>query len=275
MAFFTAQKNIILASNSPRRKNFLRELGIDFFSPLEFISLHQDEKNQTIPRKTRQENNHIGVLAKDDVEARPSELELPRQYVKRMAIQKMCELFDSFKVNNKPATAQDILMEQGRLIESLWQEETIALEQYVLQLDYLENCPKDLGKSIAISADTIVAFNDKILGKPLDKNHALRMLSSLAGQWHEVLTSVCVMDFAQNSLYCFTDKAKVHFAPWENEVLQKYIETNDPMDKAGSYGIQGIGIFLSDHIEGSWDTVAGLPVAKLLKLLFYCKALKI
>ena len=82
-------------------------------------------------------------------------------------------------------------------------------------------------------------------------------------------------DVGVSCLYSFTDIAHVHFAPWSTQLLESYVRSGDPMDKAGAYGIQGVGMFLSDGIQGSWDTVAGLPVAKLLELLLHCEAIQI
>ena len=120
-----------------------------------------------------------------------------------------------------------------------------------------------------LSADTIVILRDEegasILGKPRDRNDAVAMLSRLSGRTHEVVTSCCLaMD---NHVECFEDMTKVTFAPWPLPVLEAYADSGDPLDKAGSYGIQDGGAFLVSAIEGSWSTVVGLPLNIVLDRL--------
>ncbi len=264
---FLAKKKIILASNSPRRRNFLTELGIKFSLLDDFMveqqGFKEDFKQSNNPDLQK---NSMGVLAKDDQEDRPLGQELPLQYVQRMAIKKNCDALGHLGVSLQNSNAQEILLNPAELIQVPWHD---VVYKYSVEFH------SESLNAICISADTIVALGNEILGKPLDETKALEMLTKLSGRSHEVLTSVSLFDFQNASLYCFTDRAKVHFAPWPLEVLQSYVKTEDPMDKAGAYGIQGIGIFLSDHIDGSWDTVAGLPIAKLLKLLFLCDAIQV
>ncbi len=259
---FITKKKIILASNSPRRQNFLKDIGIKY-------SLLNDFKNS---KSDQIKNSDIGVLAKDDFEARPFDFELPQDYVERMAIYKMFEAIQSgqnLNIINKINELSEIsCIDKNELNLSF------HLKKYNLLIEQ-DKYNQDFSETLWITADTIVALDNKILGKPYDQEDALKMLQSLAGREHTVLTSVCVFNFENFILYNFTDKAKVHFVSWPEKLLKAYIKTNDPMDKAGSYGIQGLGIFLSDHIQGSWDTVAGLPLAKLLELLFYCEAITV
>lgn len=120
-----------------------------------------------------------------------------------------------------------------------------------------------------LSADTIVILRDEtgasILGKPRDKAEALAMLSRLSGRTHEVVTSCCLaMD---SHVECFDDMTEVTFAPWPRSVLEAYVESGDPLDKAGAYGIQGKGAFLVSRVSGSWSTVVGLPLNLVLERL--------
>lgn len=126
-----------------------------------------------------------------------------------------------------------------------------------------------IDRPAVLSADTIVILRDEegasILGKPRDRNDAVAMLSRLSGRTHEVVTSCCLaMD---NHVECFDDMTKVTFAPWPLPVLEAYADSGDPLDKAGSYGIQDGGAFLVSAIEGSWSTVVGLPLNIVLDRL--------
>lgn len=128
-----------------------------------------------------------------------------------------------------------------------------------------------------LSADTIVILRDasgaSILGKPRDKQEALSMLSRLSGRTHEVVTSCCLaMDHHAD---CFDDMTKVTFAPWPRSVLEAYVESGDPLDKAGAYGIQGKGAFLVSRVSGSWSTVVGLPLNLVLERLLAAGVLRL
>lgn len=118
-----------------------------------------------------------------------------------------------------------------------------------------------------ISADTIVVQHGRILGKPLDSTHALHMLSTLAGEWHEVITGFCVLHARKKINECRTVTTRVHMLPATHDMLRAYVATQEPMDKAGAYGIQGAGAFLVDRICGSYTNVVGLPLPEVLQLL--------
>ena len=120
-----------------------------------------------------------------------------------------------------------------------------------------------------LSADTIVILRDgpeaSILGKPRDRDDAVAMLSRLSGRTHEVVTSCCLA--VDHHADCFDDMTEVTFAPWSRPVLEAYADSGDPLDKAGSYGIQDGGAFLVSSLKGSWSTVVGLPLDMVLKHL--------
>ncbi|MCI5901116.1 MAG: Maf family protein [Blautia sp.] len=117
-----------------------------------------------------------------------------------------------------------------------------------------------------IGADTIVVYRDEILGKPADEQDAFETLMKLQDQTHQVYTGVCVLqkkqqDWERLSFAACTD---VTFYPVTEEEIRAYIRTKEPMDKAGSYGIQGgFGIYVKE-IRGEYSNVVGLPVARLL-----------
>lgn len=122
-------------------------------------------------------------------------------------------------------------------------------------------------EAVVIGSDTIVYFEGKVLGKPADESEAFRMLSALSGNTHSVFTGVTLMDTASGKEETFFEETKVTFYEVEEEEIRAYIETGDPMDKAGSYGVQGRGAFLVKRIEGDYFTVVGLPVAHLIRVL--------
>lgn len=120
--------------------------------------------------------------------------------------------------------------------------------------------------TIIITADTIVAINGSILGKPKNKIEARQMLQQLSGNSHKVISSVCLK--SKNNLVSFAETTQVFFKALTSEEIDFYIEEYKPFDKAGSYGIQEwIGMIGITKIEGSFYNVMGLPTQKLyLKL---------
>lgn len=121
--------------------------------------------------------------------------------------------------------------------------------------------------ALVIGADTIVVLEGTILTKPKDAEDAKRMLKLLSGKWHSVLSGVTVMHTKTAKSETFYVETKVHFVDLTEEEILNYIETKEPLDKAGSYGIQGKGSMFIDKIEGDYFNVVGLPVCKLAKVL--------
>jgi len=118
---------------------------------------------------------------------------------------------------------------------------------------------------IVITADTMVFLDDQRLGKPADEADALRMLTALQGRCHTVCTGVTVRRGAESLTECETTEVRFRTAT-ENE-LRGYIATGEPMDKAGAYGIQGLGSLLVEGIHGDYFNVMGLPVLRLSRML--------
>lgn len=178
-----AHKKIILASNSPRRKEFLLQLGLVF---------------DTKPADTD--------------ESYPAAF-LGSQITDHIALQKAMAL----EINDN-----DLL----------------------------------------IASDTIVWHQNKAVGKPVDFNEAVDILTSLAGQTHEVISSVCIRDQAKTTV--FNDTTKVTFKSLSTEEIIYYVTHYKPYDKAGAYGIQEwIGLIGIEKIEGSYTNVVGMPMEKL------------
>ncbi len=118
--------------------------------------------------------------------------------------------------------------------------------------------------SWVLAADTAVVINKTILGKPKNNEEAAIMLTKLAGHRHEVWTGFCLLNHQRNIFVCHAVCTEVRFAGWPPEICQAYAATNEPLDKAGAYGIQGIGGFMIQEIYGSYSNVVGLPMAEVL-----------
>ena len=120
-----------------------------------------------------------------------------------------------------------------------------------------------------IGCDTIVSINNKILGKPKDKNEALDMLLELNNNMHTVFTGLTVIGFSNSSYFEETicSSSNVYFSDFSKNELLSYVNTLEPMDKAGAYGIQGKGCFLVSKIDGDFYSIMGLPINKLYNLL--------
>lgn len=118
---------------------------------------------------------------------------------------------------------------------------------------------------IVIAADTVVALDGEILGKPKDDEDAFRMLRALSGREHEVYTGVCVI--RGDRCDSFYEKTKVFFRDMTDDIIKAYIETGEPRDKAGAYAIQGKCAAYITRIEGDYLNVVGLPLSRLCQLL--------
>jgi len=119
--------------------------------------------------------------------------------------------------------------------------------------------------SIVIGADTIVVLNDSIMGKPKDEIDAFNMLDNLQNKTHTVYTGVCVYINQNNEVkkLLFSEATNVTMYPMSKEQIYDYIATKEPMDKAGAYGIQGKSAIYIKKIDGDYNAVVGLPVARL------------
>lgn len=164
----------------------------------------------------------------------------------------------------------------------------LGLEFDVIIKDYNETFPENLGgeeiaryvahekagsfkpgiseNEIVITADTIVWCNNKVLGKPLNSEDAIRILKEISGNTHEVITGVCLLSSFKEKT--FSVSTKVTFDTLSYEEMNFYVDKYKPYDKAGAYGIQEwIGIAACSNIEGSYFNVVGLPVQRLYKEL--------
>jgi len=127
------------------------------------------------------------------------------------------------------------------------------------------SCAKLFPDKIVIGCDTIVIHDDEMMGKPQNREDAFRMLRKLSGEVHSVLTGVSLYYNTQTTV--FTTETRVEFYMLSDEEINAYLDTGEPFDKAGAYGIQGKGSLLVRAIEGDYFNVVGLPVASLSRNL--------
>lgn len=179
--------DVILASGSPRRKDFIHNLGLTF------------------------------KVVKPNTDETPLPNEKPDDYVKRMAVTKAHYVAASY---------------EGQLV---------------------------------LAADTIVVCDDQILGKPVDRKDAKRILSMLSGRTHEVMTAVCITKGKKESL--IFESTKVTFAKLSKKLINTYVESGECDDKSGAYAVQGIGAMFIQKVEGSVSSVVGLPVCQVREAL--------
>lgn len=152
------------------------------------------------------------------------------------------------------------------VIPSAFDEESINVQDfnvlpyelsYYKAMDILKSHPNDT----IIGSDTIVVINNEVLGKPHNKQQAIEMLQKLSNKTHEVITGVCILK--GNQVIRFTSITQVTFTYLSPEEIQAYVDTNEPMDKAGAYAIQGLGGKYISKIDGDFYTVMGLPLYRV------------
>lgn len=116
-----------------------------------------------------------------------------------------------------------------------------------------------------LGADTLVVYGGRILGKPKDEKDAVRMLSMLSGQVHQVYTGVCFQyaGRGETRMHVFCERTDVEMYPISEAEVTEYVKTGEPMDKAGAYGIQGRAAVFVRRIDGGYDNVVGLPLARV------------
>lgn len=137
--------------------------------------------------------------------------------------------------------------------------------------DYVLRLSREKAQALAgtdetvLGADTTVVIGDEIAGKPLDEADARRMLCVLSGRWHEVLTGVSLV--RNDLIISEVVTTKVKFVEMSNAEIDWYLETGEPMDKAGAYGIQGYASRFVESIEGNYSNVVGLPVEVVYRMV--------
>jgi septum formation protein len=136
-----------------------------------------------------------------------------------------------------------------------------------LALEKAEAVARDFPGALVMGADTVVACEETILGKPEDEPDAERMLRMLSGRTHRVITGVALVMKDKDIRHVFIDITFVRFRPLSNRDIAGYIQSGEPLDKAGAYGIQGGAGKFVEHCGGSYTNVVGLPMEALHKAL--------
>jgi septum formation protein len=201
---------IILASNSPRRRELLAQAGYNF---------------TVIPSGCNEDTDIL----------------IPKDFVMELAARKARDVYD--KVMSDTGVQDNCIVKA--VDNNLHDNSTSSF--------------------IVIGSDTVVALNGRILGKPVDYDDAYNTLNSLSGQTHNVYTGVSIIYYNGNDTHIstFYENTEVTFYPMSHEEITWYLSTGDPMDKAGSYGIQTQGGLFIKEIKGDYNNVVGLPLAKV------------
>lgn len=171
---------------------------------------------------------------------------------------------------SKSPRRKEILESAGYEIEIRTQDADETLPNGILPCDAVKmlaeikaNAVERENDELVIGADTVVVLDNKILGKPKNEQDAFLMLKSLSGRIHEVYTGVCLV--TNKNKITFSERSEVVFDELTDEQIYAYIKTGEPMDKAGSYGIQGLGSAFAKVFSGSYYNVMGLPIETLNK----------
>lgn len=166
------------------------------------------------------------------------------------------------------------IVKEFEVVQSNFDENTIDfkgdIEKYVKDLS--RNKAIEVSKrlnepSIVIAADTVVFQNGKVLEKPKNEEDAFSMLSSLSGNTHKVYSGICLINTYDDTVVTDCDCTEVRFSELNPRKIRNYINSGEPMDKAGAYGIQGLGGAFVEGIKGCYYNVMGLPLNKLYKAL--------
>ncbi|MBO8137255.1 MAG: septum formation inhibitor Maf [Desulfotomaculum sp.] len=161
----------------------------------------------------------------------------------------------NFEVRVKPVS-EDFPsgMEPGAVVEILSERKARAVAE-------------ELDDGLVIGSDTVVTYNNKILGKPQNEGQAKEMLRTLQGSSHYVYSGVAVIDAASGKTEVTHQRTRVKMKNMTEDEIESYVSTGEPMDKAGAYAIQGIASIFIEEIEGCYFNVVGMPLERLAYLL--------
>ncbi|MFA0964748.1 nucleoside triphosphate pyrophosphatase [Roseivirga sp. BDSF3-8] len=179
-------------------------------------------------------------------------------------------------LSSKSPRRQYILKEAGfdfttrvREVEEIYPDDMDVWKVASYLSELKASAHKDLADDeVLLTSDTVVILDDTLLGKPVNEEDAMQMLRNMSGKHHTVVTAVCLK--TSKGSFTFDDRADVYFRPLSEEFIRDYVATGEPMDKAGSYGVQDrFGMLGIDRINGSYFTIMGLPVHKVYEHLSY------
>jgi len=157
---------------------------------------------------------------------------------------------ESVEIDEQPAAGED----PGHFVIRMAREKSAPVA---------ENFPD----RVIIGGDTVVCLGTRILGKPFDEGDAVQQLMSLSGKWHEVMSGFTVLHQNKKLSVSQVVTTRVLFSDFSIQLARAYVAAGESHDKAGSYGIQGKGVFLVEAVEGSYSNVVGLPVYELTEVL--------
>ena len=169
---------------------------------------------------------------------------------------------------------QEILKDAGfnfRVITSNIEE--ISDKENVIEriLDIAEKKMEQIAKNnvneFILAADTVVELNEKVFGKPKNREEAFKFLKTLSGKVHRVITAYVFKNISKNILIKEVVVSEVKFFDLDDEIINWYLDTNEPFDKAGAYGIQGHGRILIEKINGDYYSIMGFPISNFLENL--------
>ena len=191
-----------------------------------------------------------------------------------MALSNPMNLSRKLILSSKSPRRRYILTEAGftfdirtREVEEIYPDDMDVWQVASYLAELKASAHTDLAENeVLLTSDTVVILEDKLLGKPVDEADAVRMLQSMSGKHHTVVTAVCLKTATGSTV--FDDRADVYFRPLTDEFIKEYVATGEPMDKAGSYGVQDrFGMLGIERINGSYFTIMGLPVHKVYEHL--------
>ncbi len=224
----TDNTKIILASGSPRRKELLSQAGLDF-------SIEISDVDETVDTQDAEKT------------------------VKELAERKA----DAVAKNHLRGGATGNL--QNEVEENMQRNANCEQGEASNDSQGKVNSKEEL---LIVSADTVVALDNHVIGKPKDEEDALKILMSLSGKTHDVYTGVCCISMLDGNVTtkdCFVVRTAVTMYDFDESEALEYIASGEPMDKAGAYGIQGIGARLVEKIDGDYNNVVGFPLATFLR----------
>ena len=168
------------------------------------------------------------------------------------------EILENFGFNLKVITKNiDEVSDEEDIIKRI--EDIARKKVLAVALEYPEE--------FVVGADTVVVVDNKILGKPKDQKDIYKMLHSLSGKSHKVITSFSFINISKNISISDSEVSEVYFKNITDEEISWYIDTKEPFDKAGSYGIQGNGSYFVERIDGDFFAVMGFPIGKFVRTL--------
>lgn len=158
----------------------------------------------------------------------------------------------------------ELALQKAKEVAALVPEQESAASPEKVKVQ-TSNLSADGEEMVILGADTVVACDGRILGKPVDEADAVRMLSVLSGNTHSVYTGVAVVwkKDGNEQIFQFYEETKVTMYPMSQAEIEAYVKTGEPMDKAGAYGIQGKCAIYIEKIMGDYNNVVGLPIARI------------